>query len=340
MQTSNSLKFSIDAILDKEVKNINCKSPTSSSSSSPIEVLEASNETNFHSWTPRIPHILPKHDHYPGNLADQHYSEAYHHHHRISPSSSMHRQHSVSRHSSMTTAPDQLPKKKKKRSRAAFSHSQVFELERRFSIQKYLSGPERSDLAHRLKLSETQVKIWFQNRRYKTKRKHIQTDFLTAFPGHHPFSHGMHSGNNLNSFLHSREQLLPPSFLQSNRDNLSSLLMMNPLYHHTNDLFQQHLHQQMNHGRKVAVKVITQHDSDDESCQNRESPSGDDTITSSCDRGVSGQTEHALRESARTFCETTQEDLLLEDLRHHHSIGQEKEVSSSHTSSLRTSSSS
>ncbi|XP_073537442.1 homeobox protein zampogna-like [Phyllobates terribilis] len=59
----------------------------------------------------------------------------------------------------------------KKRTRAAFSHAQVYELERRFSLQRYLSGPERADLAAALKLTETQIKIWFQNRRYKTKRK-------------------------------------------------------------------------------------------------------------------------------------------------------------------------
>lgn len=63
---------------------------------------------------------------------------------------------------------------RKKRSRAAFSHAQVFELERRFAQQRYLSGPERSELAKNLRLTETQVKIWFQNRRYKTKRKQIQ----------------------------------------------------------------------------------------------------------------------------------------------------------------------
>ncbi|KAL1137797.1 hypothetical protein AAG570_009493 [Ranatra chinensis] len=65
---------------------------------------------------------------------------------------------------------------RKKRSRAAFSHAQVYELERRFNQQRYLSGPERADLAHTLKLTETQVKIWFQNRRYKTKRKQLQTE--------------------------------------------------------------------------------------------------------------------------------------------------------------------
>ncbi|CAN7939424.1 unnamed protein product, partial [Ixodes hexagonus] len=73
-------------------------------------------------------------------------------------------------------------KGKKKRCRAAFSHAQVYELERRFSHQRYLSGPERADLAHALKLTETQVKIWFQNRRYKTKRRQGQEcDLSPAF---------------------------------------------------------------------------------------------------------------------------------------------------------------
>ncbi|XP_017272849.1 homeobox protein Nkx-3.1 [Kryptolebias marmoratus] len=60
---------------------------------------------------------------------------------------------------------------KQKRSRAAFTHLQVLELEKKFNHQKYLSASERAHLASTLRLTETQVKIWFQNRRYKTKRK-------------------------------------------------------------------------------------------------------------------------------------------------------------------------
>ncbi|XP_035418591.1 homeobox protein Nkx-3.1 [Cygnus atratus] len=71
---------------------------------------------------------------------------------------------------SLPCAPRASPRPAK-RSRAAFTHSQVLELERKFSHQKYLSAPERAHLAQNLQLTETQVKIWFQNRRYKTKRR-------------------------------------------------------------------------------------------------------------------------------------------------------------------------
>ncbi|XP_074527215.1 homeobox protein Nkx-3.1 [Halichoeres trimaculatus] len=67
---------------------------------------------------------------------------------------------------------------KQKRSRAAFTHLQVLELEKKFNNQKYLSAPERAHLASTLRLTETQVKIWFQNRRYKTKRKQQNSEIL------------------------------------------------------------------------------------------------------------------------------------------------------------------
>ncbi|XP_042343420.1 NK2 transcription factor related 7 [Plectropomus leopardus] len=59
----------------------------------------------------------------------------------------------------------------RRKPRVLFSQSQVSELERRFRQQRYLSAPEREQLAHILKLTSTQVKIWFQNRRYKCKRQ-------------------------------------------------------------------------------------------------------------------------------------------------------------------------
>ena len=49
-------------------------------------------------------------------------------------------------------------------------------LEDNFSKQRYLSVPERLQLAQELGLSEQQVKTWFQNRRTKWKRQMSEQD--------------------------------------------------------------------------------------------------------------------------------------------------------------------
>ncbi|XP_055977498.1 homeobox protein Nkx-2.4 [Sorex fumeus] len=59
----------------------------------------------------------------------------------------------------------------RRKRRVLFSQAQVYELERRFKQQRYLSAPEREHLAGLIHLTPTQVKIWFQNHRYKMKRQ-------------------------------------------------------------------------------------------------------------------------------------------------------------------------
>ncbi|XP_031149481.1 H6 family homeobox 4 [Sander lucioperca] len=95
--------------------------------------------------------------------------------------------------SSTTTATDTQkggsPAKKskmitKKKTRTIFSKRQIFQLESTFDMKRYLSSAERACLASSLQLTETQVKIWFQNRRNKLKRQ-ISTEIdgpVTDFP--------------------------------------------------------------------------------------------------------------------------------------------------------------
>ncbi|ODN05608.1 Homeobox protein XENK-2 [Orchesella cincta] len=58
---------------------------------------------------------------------------------------------------------------RKRKRRILFTKAQTNELERKFRQQRYLSAPEREQLASLINLTPTQVKIWFQNHRYKTK---------------------------------------------------------------------------------------------------------------------------------------------------------------------------
>lgn len=60
---------------------------------------------------------------------------------------------------------------KRKRMRASFTHEQVLKLQKVFQTKKYLGNSERTELAQKLKMTEQQIKIWFQNRRYKEKKQ-------------------------------------------------------------------------------------------------------------------------------------------------------------------------
>ena len=75
----------------------------------------------------------------------------------------------------------------RRKRRVLFSQAQIFELERRFKQQRYLSAPDREHFAHAIGLTPTQVKIWFQNHRYKTKRAHkeaLSTEAKQREDGH------------------------------------------------------------------------------------------------------------------------------------------------------------
>ncbi|XP_019470719.1 homeobox protein not2 [Meleagris gallopavo] len=63
---------------------------------------------------------------------------------------------------------------KMKRVRTVFKPEQLERLEQEFLKQQYMVGTERVDLAATLRLTETQVKVWFQNRRIKWRKQSME----------------------------------------------------------------------------------------------------------------------------------------------------------------------
>lgn len=117
------------------------------------------------------------------NIPSSQQQQQHHNHHLLVDTNNNHlmdhhhqqqQQHSRSSSISATTTSAQQQTQqqisRKKKTRTVFTRNQVLRLESMFEAKKYLSSGERSQLASSLQLSETQVKIWFQNRRNKFKR--------------------------------------------------------------------------------------------------------------------------------------------------------------------------
>ncbi|KAH0564388.1 hypothetical protein KQX54_011817 [Cotesia glomerata] len=67
---------------------------------------------------------------------------------------------------SSSSSQNSPPSKKQRKARTAFTDNQLQTLEKSFERQKYLSVQDRMELAAKLQLTDTQVKTWYQNRRY------------------------------------------------------------------------------------------------------------------------------------------------------------------------------
>ncbi|XP_013096127.2 uncharacterized protein LOC106079502 [Biomphalaria glabrata] len=74
--------------------------------------------------------------------------------------------------------PKALDLDRPKRERTTFSNRQLQHLEEEFNSNQYIVGKDRTRLAKSLGLSETQVKVWFQNRRTKLKKDNERKESL------------------------------------------------------------------------------------------------------------------------------------------------------------------
>ncbi|KAI1719064.1 homeobox domain-containing protein [Ditylenchus destructor] len=90
----------------------------------------------------------------------------------------------------------------RRKRRVLFTQQQVIQLEQQFRQKKYLSAQERESLAQAIGLKPTQVKIWFQNHRYKCKRMERERKMMDGSgSGGHDDSRSPHSGDESGSPL-------------------------------------------------------------------------------------------------------------------------------------------
>ena len=81
--------------------------------------------------------------------------------------------------------------------RTPFTNEQLAKLEKKYVEKSYLSISERAEFADSLQLTDTQVKIWFQNRRAKAKRLEEAEAYQTS----------------LESTARNMQSLIPPSLI-------------------------------------------------------------------------------------------------------------------------------
>ncbi|CAD7666692.1 unnamed protein product [Nyctereutes procyonoides] len=137
---------------------------------------------------------------------------------------------------------------KKQKMRTVFSQIQLYVLNDRYQRQKYLSFQQMQELSNILNLSYKQVKIWFQNRRMKSKRqqkRNLQKESnsvtqnssaTTEYAGFYPCHQGYLLNPSGNLPLWSRQAWNNPKLEQPDLENCEEESLQLPIQFQQNSM--------------------------------------------------------------------------------------------------------